>query len=213
MEQGVTARLDAIGSDGPEAAVPRTAPGDDPLTTFQPEPQTVGKGSGDSAALRRDAMPSQAPSVPFATPSVNDGKPRTAGVVNRIKRVLRALAIARDFEETVDKRLAALRGLDQEVQDRARRLEWLNREITVGAANADDLLRAIGSFEQPLADLRRHKQELRAIEAAVAAFENRAQTVATKLGVHVRDRDSSSQARCLAGSGLRVGVLRTRSSP
>jgi len=165
MEQGVTARLDAIGSDGPEAAVSRTAPGDDPLTTFQPEPQTVGKGSGDSAALRRDAMPSQAPSVPFATPSVNDGKPRTAGVVNRIKRVLRALAIARDFEETVDKRLAALRGLDQEVQDRARRLEWLNREIIVGTAHADGILRAI--------------------ETAAAAFENRAQTVSTSLGRHV----------------------------
>ena len=181
----MTARLDAIGSDGPEAALSSAAPGDDPLTTFQPEPQKVGKGLGDSAALRMDAIPSQAPSVPFATPSVNDGKPRTAGVVNRIMRVLRALDIARDFEKTVDNRLTALRGLDQEVQDRAGRLEWLNREIIVGAAHADDILRAIGSFERPLADLRRHKQDLRAIETAVAAFENRAQTVSTSLGGHV----------------------------
>ena len=157
----MTARLDAIGSDGPEAALSRAAPGDDPLTIFQPEPQKVGKGLGDSAALRMDAIPSQAPSVPFATPSVNDGKPRTAGVVNRIKRVLRTLDIARDFEKTVDNRLAALRGLDQEVQDRAWRLECLNQEIIVGAAHADDILRAIGSFERPLADLRRHKQDLR----------------------------------------------------
>ena len=112
-------------------------------------------------------------------------RPRTAGVVNRIKRVLRALDIARDFEKTVDNRLAALRGLDQEVQDRAGRLEWLNQEIIVGAAHADDILRAIGSFERPLADLRRHKQDLRAIETAVAAFENRAQTVSTSLGGHV----------------------------
>jgi len=181
----MTARLDAIGSDGPEAALSRGAPGDDPLATFPLELQKVGKGSGDSAALRMDAIPSQAPSVPFATPSVNDGKPRTAGVVNRIKRVLRALDIARDFEKSVDNRLAALRGLDQEVRDRAGRLEWLNQEIIVGAAHADDVLRAIGSFEQPLADLRRHKQDLRAIETAVAAFENRAQTVSKSLGGHV----------------------------
>jgi PEGA domain len=165
MEQDVTARLDAIGSDGPEAALSRAAPGDDPLTIFQPEPQRVGKGSGDSAALRMDAIPSQAPSVPFATPSVNDGKPRTAGVVNHIKRVLRTLDIARDFEKTVDNRRAALRDLDQEVQDRARRLECLKQEIIVGAAHADDILRAI--------------------ETTVAAFENRAQTVSTSLGRHV----------------------------
>ena len=138
----MTARLDAIGSDGPEAALSRAAPSDDPLTIFRPEPR-----SGDSAAQRMDAIPSQAPSVPFATPSVNDGKPLTAGVVNRIKRVLRTLDIARDFEKTVDNRLAALRGLDQEVQDRARRLECLNREIIVGAAHADDFLRAIGSLK------------------------------------------------------------------
>ena len=181
----MTERLDAIVGDGPEAALSRAAPGDDPLTTFQPEPQKVGNGTGDSAARRMDASPSQAPSVPFATPSVNDGKPRTAGVVNRIKRVLRALDIARDFEKTVDNRLAALRGLDQEVQDRARRLEWLNREMIVGAAHADDILRAIGSFERPLADLKRHKQDLRAIETTVAAFENRAQTVSTSLGRQV----------------------------
>jgi hypothetical protein len=181
----VTERLDAIVGDGPEAALPRAAPGDDLLTTFQPEPQKVGKGSEDSAALRIDAIPTQAPSVPFATPSVNDGKPRTAGVVNRIKRVLRALDIARDFEKTIDNRIVALRGLDQEVQDRAKRLEWLNQEIVVGAAHADDILRAIGSFERPLADLRRHEQDLRAIETAVAAFENRAQTVSTSLGRHV----------------------------
>ena len=181
----MTERLDAIVGDGPEAALPRAAPGDDLLTTFQPEPQKVGKGSEDSAALRVDAIPTQAPSVPFATPSVNDGKPRTAGVVNRIKRVLRALDIAGDFEETVDKRLAALRGLNQEVQDRAMRLEWLNQEIIVGAAHADDVLRAIGSFERPLADLKQHKQNLRAIETAVAAFENRAQAVSTSLGRHV----------------------------
>ncbi len=185
MEQDVTARLDAIGSDGPEAVLPRAAPGDDPLTLFQPEPQNVGKGSGDSAALRMDAIPSQAPFVPFATPSANDGKPRTSGVVNRIKRVLRTLDIARDFEKTVDNRLAALRGLEQEVQDRARRLECLNQEIIVGAAQADDILRAIGSFESPLADLRRHKQDLQAIETTVAAFENRAQTVSTSLDRHV----------------------------
>ena len=177
----MTARLDATGSDGPEAALSRGAPGDDPLAIF-PRAQKVGKGSGDGAALRMDAIPSQAPSVPFATPSVNDGKPPTAGVVNRIKRVLRALDIARDFEKTVDNRLAALRGLDQEVQDRAGRLERLNQEIIVGAAHADDILRAIGSFERPLADLRRHKQDLQAIETAVAAFENRAQTVSTSLG-------------------------------
>ena len=114
----MTARPDAIGSDGPEAALSQGAPGEDPLAIFQLEPQNVGEGSGD-AALRMDAIPSQAPSVPFATPSVNDGKPPTAGVVNRIKRVLRALNIAQDFEKTVDNRLAALRGLDQEVQDRA----------------------------------------------------------------------------------------------
>jgi PEGA domain len=161
----VTARLDAIGSDGPEAALSRGAPGDDPLAIFQMEPQNVGEGSGDSAALRMDANPSQAPSVPFATPSVIDGKPRTAGVVNRIKSVLRALDIASDFEKTVDNRLAALRGLDQEVQDRAGRLEWLNQEFIVGAVHADDIVRTI--------------------ETAVAAFENRAQTVATSLGGQV----------------------------
>jgi hypothetical protein len=182
--KAMTARLDAIGSDGPDAALSR-APADDPLTIFQPEPQKVGKGSGDNAALRTDAIPSQVPSVPFPTPSVNDGKPRTAGVVNRIKRALRTLDIARDFEKTVDNRLAALRGLDQEVQDRAERLEWLNQEIIVGAAHADDILRAIGSFERPLSDLQRHKQDLRAIETAVAAFENRAQTVSTNLGGQV----------------------------
>ena len=178
----MTARPDATGSDGPKAALWRRAPGDDPLAIFPRESPKVGKGSGDGAARRMDAIPSQAPSVPFATPSVNDGKPRTAGVVNRIKRVLRALDIARDFEKTVDNRLAALRGLDQEVQDRAGRLERLNQEIIVGAAHADDILRAIGSFERPLADLRRHQQDLQAIETAVAAFENRAQTVSTSLG-------------------------------
>src|SRR6188472_685155 len=112
----MTARLDATGSEGPEAALWRGAPGDDPLAIFQLEPQKVGTGWGDSAR-RMDAIPSEAPFVPFATPSVNDGKPRTAGIVNRIKRVLRTLDIARDFEKTVDNRLAALRGLDQEVQD------------------------------------------------------------------------------------------------
>ena len=85
----MTARLDPIGSDGPEAALWHASPGDDPLAMFQPESEEAGKGSGDSAALRMDAIPSRAPSVPFATSSVNDAKPRTAGVVNRIKRVLR----------------------------------------------------------------------------------------------------------------------------
>ncbi|MEO5741262.1 MAG: PEGA domain-containing protein [Vicinamibacterales bacterium] len=178
----MTARLDPTGGYGPEAALSRAAPGDDPLAIFQLEPQTVGNGSGDGAALRVKAIPRQAPSVPFATPSVNDDKPRTAGVVNRIKRLFRAFDIARDFEKTVDLRLAALRGLDQEVQDRATRLERLNREISVGAAHADDILRAIGSFEQPLAELKRHQQDLRAIETTVAAFENRAQIVSTSLG-------------------------------
>jgi hypothetical protein len=161
----MTARLDAISSDGPEGALSRGAPGNDPLAIFPLEPQEVGTGSGDSAALRSDAIPSQALSVPFATPSVNDGKLRTTGVVNRIKRVLRALDIAGDFENTVDSRLAALRGLDQEVQDRAWRLESLNQEITVGVVQADDLLRAV--------------------ETAVAAFENRAQSASTSLGGHV----------------------------
>ena len=221
----MTARLDATGSDGPEAAL---SPGDDPLAFFQQE------GSGDGPAPRLDALASQAPSLPFAPPSVNDGKPPTAGVVKRIKRMLRALDIARDVEKTVDNRLAALRGLDQEVQDRTGRLERLNQEISVGAAHADDIrraldiardvektvdnrlatlrgvdqevqdragrierlnqeisagaahaddvLRAIGSFERPLADLQRHKQDLQAIETAVAAFENRAQAVSTSLG-------------------------------
>jgi hypothetical protein len=175
MESGMTAKLDSIGSDGSEAALSRGAPGDDPLTVFQLEPEELGKGSGDSAALRMDDISIQPSSAPFATPSVNDGKPGTAGVINRIKRVLRALDSARDFEKTVDNRLAALRGLDQEVRDRAGRLEWLNQEITVGVAQADDILRAIGSFEQ----------DLRAIEAAVATFENRAQTASTSLGGHV----------------------------
>jgi hypothetical protein len=185
MEQRVTARLDAIGSDGLEVALSRAAPGDDPLTTFQPEPQQVGEGSGHSVALRMDAIPSQAPPVPFATPSVNDGKPRTAGVVNRIKRVLQTLDVAGDFEKTVDNRLAALRGLDQEVQDRAWRLECLNQEMIVGAARADDILQAIGLFEQTLADLRWHKQDLREIETTLADFENRSQTVSTSLGSHL----------------------------
>lgn len=181
----MTARPDATGSDGLEESLSHGAPGDDPLAIFPPEPEKVGKRSGDNAAPRIDAIPSQAPSVPFATPSVNEGKPPTAGVVNRIKKVLRALDISRDFEKTVDSRLAALKGLDQEVQDRAGRLERQNQEIIVGAAHADDILRAIGSFERPLADLRRHKQDLQAIETAVAAFENRAQTVSTSLGGHV----------------------------
>lgn len=178
----MTAKRDAIGSHGPDAALSHAAAGDSPLTIFEPEPQEVGIESSDSAALRMDAVPSQAPSVSFATPSVKDGKPRTAGVVNRIKRVLRTLDIARDVEKTVDSRLAALRGLDQEVQDRAGRLERLNQEIVVGVTHADDVLRAIGSFERPLADLRRHKQDLREIETTVAAFENRAQTASTSLG-------------------------------
>ena len=42
----MTARLDAIGSDGPEAALSRGAPGDDPLASFQLEPQKVGTGWG-----------------------------------------------------------------------------------------------------------------------------------------------------------------------
>ena len=123
MEQGVTARLDAIGSDGPEAALWHAAPGDDPLALFEPEPEEVGKGSGDSAALRMDAIPSRAPTVPFATPSVNDGKPRTAGVVNRIKRVLRTLDIARDFEKTVDNRLASGHQLLNRVEEQIGELE------------------------------------------------------------------------------------------
>ena len=230
----MTARLDATGSDGPEAALSPGAAGDDPLAIFPLEPQKVDQGSGDSAAQRMNAIPNQGPSVPYATSSVNDGNPSTAGVVNRIKRVLRALDITRDFETVIDNRLAALRDLDQKVQDRAGRLERLNQEIIVGAAHADeilravdsardvektvdnrlaalkaldqgvqdragrlerlnqeiivgsthadDVLRAIGSFERPLADVRQHQQDLQAIETAVAAFEKRAQTVSTSLG-------------------------------
>jgi hypothetical protein len=184
MEQGMTARLDAIGSDDPESALSRAASGDDPLTIFQPEPRKFSKGSSDSAALCRDDIPGREPSVAFATSGVNDGE-QTAGVVNRIKRVLRTLDIARDFEKTVDNRLAALRGLDQEVRDRALRLECLNRDMTVGAAHADDILRVIGSFERPLAELQRHQQDLRSIETTVAAFENRAEIALTSLGRQV----------------------------
>lgn len=97
----MTPTPDAIGSDGPEAALSRAALGDDPLAIFRPEPQKVDKGSGDSAAFSEDAIPRQAPSVPLATPSVIEGKPRTAGVVNRIKKVWRALDIARDLEGRV----------------------------------------------------------------------------------------------------------------
>jgi len=161
----MTARPDAIGSDGPEAALLRAAPGDDPLAVFLLESQKVGNESGDIADLRLDAIASHESSVPFAMPTVNGGKPRTKGVVNRIKRVLQALDVVRDLEKTVDNRLAALRGLDQEVQDRSRRLECLNQEIIVGAAHADDILRA---NENTLAD-----------------FENRVQAVSTSLGGHV----------------------------
>ena len=181
----MTARLDATGSDGPEAALTLGAPGDDPLAIFQLEPPNVGEGSDDGAAPRMDAIPSHAPFVPLATRRVYDVSPPTAGIVNRIKSVLRALDITRDFERTVDNRLAALRGLDREVQDRAGRLEQLNQEIIVDAAHADDVLRAIGSFEGPLADLQRRKQDLQALETAVAGFENRAHTVSTNLGGHV----------------------------
>jgi chromosome segregation ATPase len=161
MEHGVTARPGAIGGNGPEAALSRAARGGNPLAIFPPE-QKVDKGSGDDAVLRQDATPRQAPLVPSATPSANEGKPRTAGVSNRIKRVLQALHVARDLEKTVDNRLAAFRGLDQEVRDRVRRFQSLNEEIIDGAARADDILRAI--------------------EATVAAFEERAQTVSTSLG-------------------------------
>ena len=123
MEQGMTARLDALGSDGPEAALWHAAPGDSPLALFEPESEEVGKEPDDGAALRMDAIPSRAPSVPFATPSVNDGKPRTAGVVNRIKRVLRILDIARDLEKTVDNRLASGHQLLNRVEEQIGELE------------------------------------------------------------------------------------------
>src|SRR5215203_2898690 len=113
----MTARLDPIGNDGPKAALSGAVLGDDPLAIFQLETQKVSKGSGASAPLRVETIRRKAPSVAFAAPSVNDGAASTAGVVNRIKRAVRALDIARDFESTVDKRLAALRSLDQELQD------------------------------------------------------------------------------------------------
>ena len=174
----MTARLDAIGNAPPESAETRAAPGDDPLATFQLEPQKAGKGSGDGVALRMGAVTSP----PSATTGANTGSIPTAGVVNRIKTVLRALDITRGLEETVNSRLATLSGIDQGVQDRARRLEWLNNEIKIAAAHADDILRAIGSFEWPLADLNQRQQDLRAIETTVTALENRAQTVSTSLG-------------------------------
>lgn len=140
----MTPTPDAIGSDGSEAALSRAALGDDPLAIFRPEPQKVDKGSGDRAAFSEDAIPRQAPSVPLATPSVIEGKPRTAGVVNRIKNVLRALDIARDVEKTIDNRLAALRGLGQEVQHRVDTVEQLGRRVV---DTIDDLEGRVGDCE------------------------------------------------------------------
>lgn len=209
----MTARLDPNGSDGPDAALPLDAPADDPLAIFPREPQEVGQESGDGAALRMDAIPSQAPSVPFATPSVNDGKPRTAGVVNRIKSVLRALDISRDFEKTVDIRVAALRDLDQEVQDRAGHLERLNQEIIVreaavvdaveqlrrrAADTIDDLEGRVGDCEARahiaeqtirIVDLSGSHQQLDRLEQSVTQLEQRAAAAVGEVRQATRAKD------------------------
>lgn len=207
----MTARLDVTASNDPEAGLLRPAHGDDLLLSFEPEAHKVGKGPGDSLGLRIDAIAIQAPSVPLATPAVNVGKPRADGLVNRIRSVLRTLDITRDFEKTVDNRLAALRSLDHQVQHRGSRLERLNQEITVGAAHADEILRAIGSFEQPLKDLRRHKQDLQAIETTVAAFENRAQTLSTNLGRDVAGWEA--RARTAEQTIARLDDVSSRTLP
>jgi len=206
--------------------LPHGAPADDPLAIFPREPQEIfprelqelGEGSGDGAARRMDAIPSLAPSVPFATPSVDDGKPRTAGVVNRIKRVLRTLDIARDFEKTVDIRLAALRGFDPEVQGRAGRPERLNQEIIVreaavvdaveqlrrrAADTIDDLEGRVGDCEARahiaeqtitrlagrIVDLSGSHQQLDRFEQCVTQLEQRAATAVGEVRQATRAKD------------------------
>ena len=183
----MTARLDAIGSDA-LAAASRDVPGDDDaLSLFQSEPQTVGNGSGDSAALARPAIPSQAASVPSVTPGVNESRRRTPGVVSRIKRVLRALDIAGNFEATVDNRLAALRGLDQEVLEHAGRLEWLKQEMIV-----------VSELEGRLADLPGRHQRLDRLEKCVAQLEQRAAAAVGEVKHATRAKDELQReiAKC-----------------
>jgi chromosome segregation ATPase len=176
MESGVTVRFKEINTDVQQPATSSaTHVGGDPLSAFLQESEKANERSNDGGALH----------------TVND-----RGIISRVKRSLGTLSLVRDLAETIDSRFATLKRLDQASQDRADALESLNQRILDGTGHADYVARLFRSLDPRLAALKEREQGLRAVETAIAAFQDRVKTVISYLERHV---DAGERREALVG--------------